>query len=66
MKIIQFSKLLKKKSPQEIKEEYMIGKHSDLTDRQLKKVCELSGTGRGGCAFKYKKKVEKKLDDKQT
>lgn len=56
MKIIQFSKLLKKKSPQVIKEEYMIGKHSDLTDGQLKKVCKLSGTGRGGCAFKYKKK----------
>ena len=66
MKIIQFSKLLKKKSPQQIKEEYMLGKHSDLTDKQLEKVCELSGTGRGLVAFKYKKKVEKESDDKQT
>lgn len=59
MLVSKFSKLLKNKPAQEIKEEYMLGKHSSLTDKQLEKVCELSGTGRGGAAFKYKKKVLK-------
>ena len=53
----EFKKLLKEKEPQKVKEEYMLGQHSDLTERQLRKICELSGTGRGGCAFKYKKNI---------
>lgn len=56
MKILKFSKLLKSKDAQKIKEEYMLGKHSDLTDRQLEKVCKKAGTGRGGIAFTYRKK----------
>lgn len=53
-----FKKLLEKKSADEIKHEYMLGKHNTLTDRQLGKICEL-GSGHGGCAFKYKKRGEK-------
>ena len=56
MLVSKFSRLLKKYDPQTIKEEYMLGKHSSLTDKQLEKICELSGTGRGGMAFKYRKK----------
>lgn len=56
MIVSKFSKLLKSKDAQTIKEEYMLGKHSALTDKQLEKICELSGTGRGGMAFKYRKK----------
>lgn len=56
MKTSKFSKLLKKKAAQTIKEEYMLGKHSSLTDRQLEKVCERARTGRGGIAFTYRKK----------
>lgn len=56
MRISKFSKLLKIKEAQTIKEEYMMGKHSDLTDRQLGKVCEKAATGRGGIAFTYRKK----------
>lgn len=56
-----FKKLLEKKSADEIKYEYMLGKHSTLTDKQLGKVCEL-GSGHGGCAFKYKRKKVKDND----
>lgn len=56
MIVSKFSKLLKRKDPQEIKEEYMLGKHSSLTDKQLGIVCEKAGTGRGGIAFTYRKK----------
>lgn len=59
MLVSKFNKLLKKKSAQTIKEEYMLGKHSDLTDKQLGIVCEKAGTGRGLVAFKYKKKGKK-------
>ena len=58
MKVSQFSKLLKSKDAQKIKEEYMVGKHSDLTDKQLEKVCKKAGTGRGGIAFNYRKKMK--------
>ena len=58
MVVSKFNKLLKSKSAQTIKEEYMIGKHSSLTDKQLEKICERAGTGRGGIAFKYRKKNE--------
>lgn len=60
-----FKKLLEKKSADEIKHEYMLGKHSTLTDKQLGKVCEL-GSGHGGCAFKYKGKKVKENDDKNS
>lgn len=56
MLVSKLNKLLKSKDAQIIKNEYMLGKHSSLTDKQLEKVCELSGTGRGGAAFKYKKR----------
>lgn len=56
MLVSKFSRLLRKKDAQTIKEEYMLGKHSSLTDRQLEKVCERAGTGRGGIAFTYRKK----------
>ena len=58
MKISKFSKLLKSKAAQTIKEEYMMGKHGDLTDRQLEKVCKKAGTGKGCIAFTYRKKVK--------
>ena len=58
MNVIKFNKLLKSKPAQTIKEEYMVGKHGSLTDKQLEKVCEKAGTGRGLVAFKYKKKVK--------
>lgn len=58
MKVIEFKKLLKSKPAQTIKEEYMVGKHGDLTDRQLGIVCKKAGTGRGLVAFKYKKQVK--------
>ena len=54
MEASNFKNLLKSKPAQIIKEEYMLGKHSKLTDRQLRIVCEKAGTGRGGCFFKYK------------
>lgn len=56
MKNSQFSKLLKSKDAQKIKEEYMLGKHSSLTERQVGIVCKKAGTGRGGIAFTYRKK----------
>lgn len=56
MLVSKFSKLIKSKPAQQIKEEYMLGKHGTLTDKQLEKVCELSGTGRGGCASEYNSK----------
>lgn len=55
MLIAKFNKLLKSKGADKIKEEYMLGKHSSLTDKQLEKVCEL-GSHYGCCAFKYKKR----------
>ena len=58
MNVIKFNKLLKSKPAQTIKEEYMVGKHGDLTDRQLGIVCKKAGTGRGLVAFKYKKKAK--------
>ena len=60
MLVSKFNKLLKNKPAQTIKEEYMLGKHSDLTDRQIGIVCKKAGTGRGGIAFKGKKKKVKK------
>lgn len=59
MKTSKFSKLLKKKAAQTIKEEYMLGKHGDLTERQVGIVCKKAGTGRGGIAFTYRKKESK-------
>lgn len=52
----KFSNLLKNKDAQTIKEEYMLGKHSSLTDRQLGIVCEKAASGRGSIAFTYRKK----------
>lgn len=60
MKNREFKRLRKRKSDQQIKEECMKGKHNKLTDRQFGIVCEESGTGRGGIAFKYKPKKKKK------
>lgn len=56
MLVSKFNKLLKSKPAQTIKEEYMVGKHSSLTEKQLEKVCEKAGTGRGLVAFTYRKK----------
>lgn len=56
----EFKRLRERKSDQQIKEEYMVGKHSSLTGRQLGIICEGSGTGRGLVAFKYKPKKKKK------
>ena len=56
MLVSKFNKLLRTKGANKIKEEYMLGKHSTLTDKQLEKVCEKSGSGRGGIAFTYRKK----------
>lgn len=56
MLVSKFSKLLRSKPAQTIKEEYMLGKHSSLTDKQLSIVCEKAGTGRGGIGFIYRKK----------
>ena len=58
MRISKFSRLLKRKAAQTIKEEYMMGKHSDLTERQVGIVCKKAGTGRGAIAFTYRKKVK--------
>ena len=60
-----FKRLRGRKSDQEIKEEYMVGKYSSLTDRQLDIICEGSGTGRGGAAFKYKPKKKKEEESKK-
>ena len=60
-----FKRLRSRKSDQEIKEEYMVGKYSSLTDRQLDIICEGSGTGRGGAAFKYKPKKKKEVEPKK-
>jgi hypothetical protein len=40
-----FKKLNAKKDAQTIKEEYMAGKHTNLTDYQLKKICKNSRDG---------------------
>lgn len=53
MKVREFNKLLKTKSPEEIISLHMNWSIS-LTDKQLEKVCSLS-KGHGGCIFKYKK-----------
>jgi hypothetical protein len=60
----KFNELLKSKGADKIKEEYMLGKHSSLTNKQLEKVCRM-GNGRGGCAFKYKKRVGDDNDTKK-
>ena len=56
MKNREFKKLIDRKGSNKVKEEYMLGKHSSLTDRQLRIVCEKDGTGRGAVAFTYRKK----------
>lgn len=47
-----FSKLLKKKTADEILTEFVFGKYGKLTDKQLDKVLEMRGKRHGGFAFK--------------
>lgn len=55
MKVSKFAGLMRRKTPTKILEEYMLGKHGTLTDKQLDKVCS-KGNHRGGVAFSYRKK----------
>ena len=55
MKTSKFAGLMRKSTPNKILEEYMMGKHRTLTDKQLEKVCAKSDH-RGGIAFTYKKR----------
>lgn len=62
MKVRLFSKLTKEKEPQDIISEYMLGKHSKLTDKQLQKIIDEKNknekyNGHGAIAFNYKKRV---------
>ena len=53
----KFSKLVHTIGYDRIKEEYMLGKHGSLTDKQLEKVLEkASNRGRGGINFEFKKR----------
>lgn len=61
MKVRLFSKLMKEKEPQDIISEYMLGKHSKLTEGQLQKVIDEKNknekyNGHGAIAFVYKRK----------
>ena len=56
MKNRLFNNLLKSKEANKIIEEYMLGKHSKLTDKQLQKVIDKKNknqkfNGRGAMAF---------------
>lgn len=55
MKTSKFAGLMRKKTPTKILEEYMLGKHGTLTDKQLEKICS-KGNHRGAIAFVGKKK----------
>ena len=46
---------MRNSTPSKILEEYMMGKHGTLTDKQLEKVCS-KGNHRGAIAFTCKKR----------
>lgn len=65
MKNREFKRLRTKKTDQEIKEGYMVGKYGSLTDRQLGVICEGSKKDYGSVAFKYKPKKTKEEESKK-
>ena len=61
MKMTKF-KILYKRNPVEVLEEYMTGKHGTLTEGQLQKIIDkkkgTAAEGHGAISFKYRKKVK--------
>lgn len=59
----EFKRLRDRKDAQDIKEEFMKGKHTNLTGKQLEKICD-EGLGHGGVAFGKKMTIEKMQEKK--
>lgn len=58
MKAKDFKNLLKKQAPELVLEEYMKGKHSKLTEKQLQKIIDSKdekNKNHGAICFIYKK-----------
>ena len=60
----RFKRLMKRKDAQTIKEEFMMGKHGNLTEHQLEKICR-SSRGGGSISFGRKMTAQQMEDRKK-